>query len=168
MSQYYVLFAHQDFKRKQKDFYFIFFLFFCRGSDNTCWTDTVKPTGLENWKLPGVTKISHWSPTCSWSYTYSLPCKWFQRIQNKDWYSFISDRLGKCLIFLSKKFKWKDGSDEDFNHFTAKACTISGLKDAWTCRQTVYIPGLWHIYFQCCAFWWKSFTWQCEKEDERA
>lgn len=124
-------------KKKKKKRFFFFFLFFGRGSDNT-----VKPTGLENWKLLGVTKISHWSPTCSWSYTYSLLCKWFQRIQNKDWYSFISDRLGKCLIFLSKRFKWKDGSDEDFNHFTAKACTISGLKGAWTCLQTVHNPVL--------------------------
>ena len=43
------------------------------------------------------------------------------------------------------------------NPFTAPACKISGLKDAQTCLQTVYFLVLYHIYFQCYAFWWKSF-----------
>ena len=39
-----------------------------------------------------------------------------------------------------------------FNPFTAPVCTIFGLKDARTCLKTVYFPVLWHIYFQCYAF----------------
>ena len=45
----------------------------------------------------------------------------------------------------------------NFNPFTAPVCPISGLKDARTPLQTVYFPVLQHVYFQCCAFWWKSF-----------
>ena len=49
------------------------------------------------------------------------------------------------------------------NPFTAPACKISRLKDAWTCLQTVYFPVLQHICFECWAFWLNLFHMPIQK-----
>ena len=38
-----------------------------------------------------------------------------------------------------------------FNHFTAPACKMSGLKDAQTCFQTMYFLVLYHLFSMLCA-----------------
>ena len=43
------------------------------------------------------------------------------------------------------------------NPFTAPACKRFKLKDAGTHLKSGCFPVLQYIYFQCCAFWWKSF-----------
>ena len=55
-------------------------------------------------------------------------------------------------------------SQYKINPLTAPACQISGLKDARTRLQTVYFPVLYHIYFQCYAFWGNPFRSLCKRK----
>ena len=54
------------------------------------------------------------------------------------------------------------------NPFTVPACKISGLKDAQTRLQTVYIPVLQQSTFNAMCFDENLFTCQCKKEDKKA
>ena len=51
------------------------------------------------------------------------------------------------------------------NPFTAPACKVSRLKDAWTHLQTVYFPVLSTV--NAMSFDEYPFTRRCKKEDQK-
>ena len=80
------------------------------------------------------------------------------------------------MITLPKWARWSfrclaagprfESSLAGFDPFTAPACQISGLKDAWTHLQTVYFRS-YTVYFQCDVFQWKSFHVPVWKSSQR-
>ena len=53
-----------------------------------------------------------------------------------------------------------------FNPFTATACKISGLKDAWTRLQTAHFPLLWHL-LSMYVFWCRSCHMPVQKRRQK-
>ena len=78
-----------------------------------------------------------------------------------------------CIVFVKVvniSMKPGYGIMDSFNPFTAPACNISGLKDAGTCLQIVYIFWSFNTttFNVIICFDENPFTFQCEKEDKKA
>ena len=55
----------------------------------------------------------------------------------------------------------------ELNPFTAQPIKCFGLKAAEMRLQTVHFPVLWHIYFQCYVYLWRSFHMPVQKNETK-
>ena len=100
----------------------------------------------------------HVKPIYLWNSVFDFAltlCLLWQSYCNKFW-AFCAPALFLHkinILFASLPFVKDLGpyAWRAINHFTAPACTVSGLNDARTRLQTVYFPILWHLFSVLCV-----------------